>query len=102
MRATYGGGDVFLDGGFPAGEAEHLRLRAKLMLALSVFIREEKLTQARAARIMGVAQPRISDLMRGKIERFTIDTLVNMVTSAGLNVDLHITSSARPADSKIR
>ena len=53
---------------------------------------EVMITQSRAAAIMGVAQPRISDLVRGKIGLFTIDTLVNMVTAAGLKVDVDITA----------
>lgn len=84
--------NVFLDCGFPPTEAENLRIRAKMMMALSDYIQERKITQSRAARIMGVLQPRISDLVRGKIGSFTIDTLVNMVTAAGLKVDVDITA----------
>ena len=84
MRATKGSENVFIDCGFPPSEAENLRIRAKMMMALTNYIQERKITQSRAARIMGVWQPRISDLVRGKIGLFTIDTLVNMVTSTGL------------------
>ena len=62
-----------------------------MMMALTGYIQERKITQSRAAGIMGVSQPRISDLVRGKIGLFTIDTLVNMVTAAGLKVDVDIT-----------
>src|SRR5579863_1955469 len=92
MRAAKGSENVFLDCGFPPAEAENLRIRAKMMMALSDYIQERKITQSRAARVMGVSQPRISDLMRGKIGSFTIDTLVNMVTAAGLKVDVDITA----------
>ena len=95
MRATKGSEDVFADCGFPPAEAENLRIRAKMMMALTGYIRERKITQSRAARIMGVSQPRISDLVRGKIGLFTIDTLVNMVTAAGLKVDVDITAGGR-------
>jgi predicted XRE-type DNA-binding protein len=91
MRVTKGSENVFVDCGFPPAEAENLRIRAKLMMALTGYIEERKITQSRAARIMGVSQPRISDLVRGKIGLFTIDTLVNMVTAAGLKVDVDIT-----------
>ena len=91
MRATKGSENVFVDCGFPPAEAENLRIRAKMMMALTGYIQERKITQSRAARIMGVSQPRISDLVRGKIGRFTIDTLVNMVIAAGLKVDVDIT-----------
>ena len=84
MRATKGSENVFIDCGFPPSEAENLRIRAKMMMALTNYIQERKITQSRAARIMGVSQPRISDLVHGKIGLFTIDTLVNMVTSTGL------------------
>ena len=93
MRVTKGSGNVFVDCGFPPTEAENLRIRAKMMMALAGYIQERKITQCRAARIMGVSQPRISDLVRGKIGRFTIDTLVNMVTAAGLKVDVDVTAS---------
>ena len=92
MRATKGSENVFVDCGFPPAEAENLRIRAKMMIALNDYIQERKITQTRAARIMGVSQPRISDLVRGKIGLFTIDILVNMVAVAGLKVDIDITN----------
>src|ERR1017187_8360707 len=79
MRVTKGSGNVFVDCGFPPAEAENLRIRAKLMMALTGYIQERKITQGRAAKIMGVSQPRISDLVRGKIGCFTTDTLINML-----------------------
>ena len=100
MRATKGSENVFVDCGFPPTEAENLRIRAKMMIALTGYIQERKITQARAARIMGVSQPRISDLVRGKIGLFTIDTLVNMVTAAGLKVDVDITPGRQRAKNK--
>ena len=74
--------------------AENMKLRSSLMLALREHITEEGLTQARAARKFGVTQPRISDLMRGRIDLFSIDTLVNMLNTAGLHVELHIAKAA--------
>ena len=100
MRATKGNENVFVDCGFPPTEAENLRIRAKMMMALTGYIQERKITQSRAARIMGVSQPRISDLVRGKIGLFTIDTLVNMVTAAGLKVDVDITARSPRAKNK--
>jgi predicted XRE-type DNA-binding protein len=95
MRTTKGGENIFVDCGFPPAEAENLRIRAKMMMALTDYIQERKITQSRAARIMGVSQPRISGLMRGKIGLFRIDTLANMVTAAGLKVDVDI-AAGRP------
>ena len=72
--------------GFPPEEAEHLRIRAELMLALTHLIAERGWTQAEAARALGVTQPRVSDLTRGKIERFSIDALVALLAHAGADV----------------
>ena len=66
-----------------------VRLKA-LMQELSAYIDRSAMTQAEAARRLGVTQPRISDLTRGKIDLFSIDTLVNMLTAAGLHVDLRV------------
>ncbi len=80
-------GNVFKDLGFPAEEAEHLRIRADLMIALSRVIHDRGLTQVKAAELFGVSQPRVSDLVRGKIDRFSIDTLVEMLGHAGVRVE---------------
>lgn len=74
-------------------EAENLKIRAALMAELAAYIERAGLTQAQAARRFGVTQPRISDLVRGKIDLFSIDTLVNMLSAAGLHLDLVV----RPA-----
>ena len=100
MRATKASENVFVDCGFPPAEAENLRIRAKMMMALTRYIEERKITQSRAAKVMGVSQPRISDLVRGKIGLFTIDTLVNMVTAAGLKVEVDISAGSPRAKNK--
>jgi predicted XRE-type DNA-binding protein len=84
------GENVFADLGFAPAEAENLRIRSAMMRALITFIRDNKLTQARAAKLLGVTQPRISDLMCGKIHLFSIDNLVNLLAAAGLRVDLRV------------
>lgn len=81
-----GSNNVFADLGFDPEEAEHLRIRADLMVELSKLIQDRGLTQTEAAEILGVTQPRISDLTRGKIDRFSIDTLVAMLGHAGIAV----------------
>jgi predicted XRE-type DNA-binding protein len=75
-------------------EAEHMKLRSTLMMALDREITARGWTQAEAARQLGVTQPRISDLLRGKIERFSLDMLVRMVGAAGLHVEMHVQSAA--------
>jgi predicted XRE-type DNA-binding protein len=75
-------------------QAENLKLRSSLMLALKRHIEREGLSQTEAARAFGVSQPRISNLMRGKIELFGLDMLVNMLTAAGMQVTLKIKKAA--------
>lgn len=72
------------------GAAENLKIRSALMQELTAHITSAGMTQSEAAQQFGVTQPRISDLMRGKIDLFSIDTLVNMLTAAGLHVDLRV------------
>ncbi|PSJ51036.1 helix-turn-helix domain-containing protein [Kumtagia ephedrae] len=75
-------------------EAQNMRLRSALMIALKNHIAREGLNQKAAAQLLGVTQPRISDLMNGKINLFGLDSLVNMATAAGLHVELHIADAA--------
>ena len=86
-------GNVFRDLGFPAEEAEKLRIRAELMARLGRVIEDEGLTQGEAARLLGVSQPRVSALVRGKIDLFSIDSLVKMLSRAGVRVT--VTARAR-------
>ncbi len=83
-------GSILNDLGFDDSEAENLKIRASLMRAIEKYITEHKLTQTTAARLMGVSQPRISDLITGKIDKFTIDMLVNMLTKAHVSIALII------------
>jgi predicted XRE-type DNA-binding protein len=76
-------------------EAENMRIRSALMAELAAYIDRSGLTQGEIARRFGVTQPRISDLTRGKIDLFSIDALVNMLTAAGLRLDVHIVPAAR-------
>jgi len=75
-------------------QAENMKLRSTLMMALKDHITRSGLSQSEAAKLLGVTQPRISDLMRGKIELFGLDTLVNMVGAAGLHVEMRVSSAA--------
>ena len=76
------------------GRAENMKLRSRLMMALRDHIAGENLSQAAAATLLGVTQPRISDLVRGKIDLFSLDTLVNMLAAAGLHIELQIGRAA--------
>jgi predicted XRE-type DNA-binding protein len=75
-------------------QAENMKLRSALIMALKDHINRAELSQSEAAKLLGVTQPRVSDLMRGKIELFGLDTLVNMVTAAGLRVEMRISNAA--------
>lgn len=71
-------------------QAENMKIRSALMRSIEARIRAEGLSQQKAAERFGVTQPRVSDLMCGKIEKFTIDTLVNMAVAAGLHVHVDV------------
>jgi len=90
-------GNLFRDLGFPPTEAENLRIRSELIARLRKMIEGEGLTQAAAARLFGVTQPRVSDLVRGRIELFSIDTLVNMLAKAGIRVTVSTRTRRRAA-----
>ena len=81
-------GNVYLDLGFSRGEAEYLLLRSRLMTMVGQLIVGRGLTQVQAARLLGVSQPRVSDVVRGRVERFTIDALVEMLARAGVRLDI--------------
>ena len=93
-HVTPAGGNIFEDIGFPPDEARNLKIRAILMMTAEEFIEERGLTQAQAAELMGVSQPRISDLVRGRINQFTIDSLINMLTNAGVPVEVRAAGNA--------
>ena len=75
-------------------EVESMKLRSELMMALKSHIARTKLSQAQAAKVFGVTQPRVSDLVRGKINLFGLDALVNMAAAAGLQVEMRVKRAA--------
>jgi len=81
-------------------EAQNMKLRSELMMALEKKIRQRGLTQAQAAKALGVTQPRVSDLMRGKISLFGLDALINMTVAMGLRVALQVVESDAEAGSE--
>ncbi len=91
MKTTKATGNVFRDLGFDKEESANLLIRSKLMAEVEKYIEREGITQAEAARRLGVKQPRISDLNRGKIELFAVDTLIVMLSRVGIDVDIRIT-----------
>lgn len=79
-------GNVFIDLGYSPDEAAILQMRADLMADLRKWIKARKLTQAKAAKILGVSQSRVSDLIRGKWERFSLEMLITLATKAGMHI----------------
>ena len=75
-------------------EAENLKLRSVLMTALKNHLTRTEMSQTQAAKLFGVTQPRVSDLMRGKINLFGLEALVNMATAAGLHIEMRVLEAA--------
>ena len=94
-KVTRSSGNVFRDLGFPSEEAEYLKIRSTLMIHLRKTIEAKGMKQAEAAKLLGVTQPRVSDLYKVKIHLFSIDSLVDMLAHAGVPVKLVVGSSKR-------
>lgn len=87
---THSSGNVFSDLGFDPGEAAVMGLRADLMARLRVLVKDEAWTQAQASERFGIAQSRVSDLMRGKWDKFSLDMLITLAARAGRTVSLAV------------
>ena len=90
LKITPSTGNVFRDLGFRREEAEHLLVRADLLIAVQKLIKSRKLKQKDAAKLLRVSQPRVSDLMRGRIDLFSTDTLIDMLARFGVRVRLNV------------
>ena len=95
LKVTRSSGNVFRDLGFPAEEAEHLKIRSDLMIQLQKLIESRGLKQAETAKILRVTQPRVSDLLRGRIDLFSTDALIDMLARFGIRVKLVLKPSRR-------
>jgi predicted XRE-type DNA-binding protein len=100
MRAkvTPSTGNVFRDLGFSKEEAEHLLVRADLMIELQKTIAARRLKQREVARLLRVSQPRVSDLLRGRIDLFSSDALIDMLARLGVRVRITI----KPARGRLK
>ncbi len=94
VKITRGSGNVFLDLGFAKDEAESLNLRTELMLHIEDFYKRSGMTQAKAAKRLGLTTPRLNALLKGKIDLFSLDALVSIATRAGLSVRLVVKKAA--------
>jgi predicted XRE-type DNA-binding protein len=96
VKIVRGSGNVFRDLGFSETEARNLALRSELMIRIEQFVEGSGLTQVRAAQRLGLTQPRLNALLRGKIDLFSLDELVTIASRAGLTVELRV-RPAKPA-----
>lgn len=85
-KTTKSSGNVFIDLGFDQDEAAVLQMRANLMSDLRLYIEKRKLTQAQAAKQLGIAQSRVSDLVRGKWDKFSLEMLITLEARLGRKV----------------
>ena len=90
LKITESCGNVFLDLDFPPDEAAILAMRSELMCKLEILIRDKQWTQAEAAQVLGISQSRVSDLIRGKFEKFSLDMLITLATRAGKKIELKL------------
>jgi predicted XRE-type DNA-binding protein len=94
LKIVRGSGNVFIDLGFDKVEAENLKMRSDLMIRIVEFHRKSGMTQAAAAKALGLTQPRLNALLKGKIGQFSLDALVNIASRAGMNVRLVVKKAA--------
>jgi predicted XRE-type DNA-binding protein len=96
-RVTRSSGNVFRDLGFPPDKAEHLLVRADLMIRLEKELGDRGMKQTQAAKLLGITQPRVSDLLRGRVELFSADALIDMLARLGIKVRIVASTRARVA-----
>ena len=94
IKITEGSDNVFRDIGFGEVEAEYLKLRSDLMVRIEKYVKQSGMTQTEAARELGITQPRLNQLLKGKIQLFSLDALVNMLAQAGMRVNMTVKRAA--------
>jgi len=97
LKVSRSSGNVFRDLGFTSEEAEHLKIRSDLMIQLQKLIAARGLRQAQAAKILGVTQPRVSDLLRGRIDLFSTDAIIDMLARFGVRVKVTLVPTKQRA-----
>ena len=94
VRIERGSGNVFRDVGFPVDEAQNLLLRAELTMQIERYVKRSGGTQQAAAKSLGVTQPRLNQLLNGRIELFSLDALVKMLAKVGMRVEVRVRKAA--------
>ncbi len=95
LKVTRSSGNVFRDLGFSPEEAEHLKIRSDLMIKLHKLIASRGLKQAETAKILRVTQPRVSDLLRGRVDLFSTNALIDMLARLGIRVKIVLEPAGR-------
>ncbi len=90
LKITRGSGNVFQDIGFAPEEAENLKLRSNLMMRIEDYYQKSGATQATTAKVLGLTTPRFNALLKGKINLFSLDALVNIAVRAGLRIEMKV------------
>ena len=85
---------IFSALGFPSNQSANMHLRAQLMIEVEAILKARKMTQVEAAALFGVSQPRVSNLLKGRIDKFTVDTLVNWLSKLDKHVELVVSNVA--------
>ena len=93
IQVEPGSGNVFADLGFPDPELE--RFKARLMLQIFRIIKQRKLTQVQAGKVLGIKQPNVSRLMRGSSGSYSVERLIEFLTALGQNVEVVITPTRK-------
>ena len=94
LKRVRGSGNVFKDLGFSKMEGENLKLRSELMIRIEEYYHRSGTTQSDAAKALGLTQPRLNALLKGKIDLFSLDALVTIANRAGLSVRLVVKKAA--------
>jgi predicted XRE-type DNA-binding protein len=89
-RRTKSSGNVFLDLGFDPAEAKVMALRAEVMIRMEQHLKRQGWTQAEAAKRLGITQPRVSRLIKGQWQDFSLDMLLTLAARAGLQAELKL------------
>src|SRR3954471_23830730 len=95
LKVTSSSGNVFRDLGFSKREAEHLIVRADLLIKIQKVVTARRLKQAQLAKLLQVSQPRVSDLLRGRLHLFSIETLIDMLARLGVQVRVVVKPTRR-------
>jgi predicted XRE-type DNA-binding protein len=93
IKTIKGGRNVFRDIGFDEDEAQNLMLRADLMMKIEAFVAKAGLTQKQAAELLGLTQPRLNLLIKGRLQHFSLDALVNIAARAGMRIRLSVSKA---------